>query len=175
MNQNNQKEIVTIKTFLIDQPFSGNDYKLQKTSCLSFNTTISNVTMMGNRVKGARNGERETGNGKRGASHGERENEKWEQKQRTGNENIDRAAVPTSFSGFSLLPFPTESRRVGERTWERGCSGSSKVLFPFFIFPFPVLVIFLKNPTLIIRKLANGSGQLFLRYSTCFHIFFGRI
>ena len=44
---------------------------------------------------------RATGNGKQGASHGERENEKWEQKQRIGNENTDRAAVPTSFPGFS--------------------------------------------------------------------------
>ena len=83
-----------------------------------------------------------------------------------------------SRSQGSLLPIPTDSRRVGERTWERGCWGSSQILFPFFIFPFPVLVISLKNPTLIIffvRKLANGTGQLFLRYSMCFHLFFGRI
>ena len=74
--------------------------------------------------RGTGNGERGTGNGKRGAIHGEGENEKWEQKRRIGNENIDRAAVPTSFPG-SLLSVPTESRRVGERTWKRGCSGSS--------------------------------------------------
>ena len=57
--------------------------------------------MMGNRVKGAGNGKRETGNGKQGASQGERKNEKWEQKQRIGNRNTDRAAVPASFPGFS--------------------------------------------------------------------------
>ena len=101
LNQNNQKEIIAIKTFLIDQPFSGNDYKLHRTSCLSSNTKISNVTMMGNRVKGAGNGKRETGNRKQGASQGERQNEKWEQKQRIENENTDRATVPTSFAGFS--------------------------------------------------------------------------
>ena len=127
LHQNNQKEIIAIKTFLIDQPFYGNDYKLHRPSCLSSSTKISDVTMMGNRVKGAGNGKRETGNGKReqGARHGERKNEKWEQKQRIGNENTDRAAVPASFPGFSLLPVSKDSRRKGERTWERGCWGSS--------------------------------------------------
>ena len=65
LHQNNQKEIIAIKTFLIDQPFYGNDYKLYRTGCLSSSTKISDVTMMGNRVKGAGNGKRETGNGNR--------------------------------------------------------------------------------------------------------------
>ena len=78
LNQNNQKEIIAIKTFLIDQPF----YKLHRTSCLSSNTTISNVTMMGNRVKGAGNGKRETGNGKRETGNG---------KQETGSESRGKA------------------------------------------------------------------------------------
>ena len=72
LHQNNQKEIITIKTSLIDQLFSGGDKKLHRTSYLSSNTKISDVTMMGNRVRGA-------GNGKQEASHGERENKKWEQ------------------------------------------------------------------------------------------------
>ena len=70
----NQNEIITIKTSLIDQLLSGSDYKLHRTSCLSSNTKISDVPMMGNRVKGAG-----TGNGEKGASHGERENEQREQ------------------------------------------------------------------------------------------------
>ena len=36
----------------------------------------------------------------------------------------------------SLLPVPSDSRRVRERTWERGCWGSSYVLLPFH-FPVP--------------------------------------
>ena len=95
-------------------------------------------------------------------------------KQRIGNDNTDRAAVPTSFPGVS----PT--CRFGLSTKRRENLGTRLLGFklgfvPVFHFPVPVLVIFLKNPTLIIRKLANGSGQRFLRYSTCFHIFFGRI
>ena len=110
---------------------------------------------MGNRVKGAGNGKRETGNGKQGASHGERENEKWEQKQRIGNENIDRAAVPTSFPGFSpTRPYGLSAKRrenLGTRLL-----GFKLGFVPVFHFPVPVLVTCLKNPTLIIffiRKL----------------------
>ena len=120
LNQSNQKEIITIKTFLIDQPFSGNDYKLHRTSCLSSNTTISNVTMMGNRVKGAGNGKRETGSESRG-----------KEKMKNGNKNRElemKILIGLRFqprSQGSLLPVPTDSRRVGERTWERGCWGSS--------------------------------------------------
>ena len=122
LNQNNQKEIITIKTFLIDQPFSGNDYKLHRSSCLSSNTTISNVTMMGNRVKGAGNGKRETGN---------RERVKGKGKMKNGNKNRElemKILIGLRFqprSQGSLLPVPTDSRRVGERTWERGFWGSS--------------------------------------------------
>ena len=116
LNQSNQKEIITIKTFLIDQPFSGNDYKLHRTSCLSSNTTISNVTMMGNRVKGAGNGKRETGSESRGKG-------KWKMgtKQTIGNEKVLIGLRFQPRSQSSLLPFPTDSRGVGERTWERGC------------------------------------------------------
>ena len=78
LNQSNQKEIITIKTFLIDQPFSGNDYKLHRTSCLSSNTKILDVTMMGNRVKGAGNVKRETGSESRGK-------EKWKMGTKTEN------------------------------------------------------------------------------------------
>ena len=62
LNQNNQKEIITIKTFLIDQPFSGNDYKLHRTSCLSSNTKVWDVTMMGNRAQGTGSESRGNGN-----------------------------------------------------------------------------------------------------------------
>ena len=125
LNQNNQKEIITVKTSLIDQLFSGSDYKLHRTSCLSSNTKISDVTMIGKRGTGS--GERETGNGKQATGSESRGKEKWKMvtKQRIGNDNTDRAAVPTSFPGFSLLPVSTDSRRKGERTWERGCWGSS--------------------------------------------------
>ena len=96
-------------------------------------------------------------------------------KQRIGNENTDRAAVATSFPGFS----PTHP--YGLSTGRRENLGTRLLGFKLGfvpIFPFPVIVISLKNPTLIIffvRKLANGTGQLFLRYSMCFHLFFGRI
>ena len=84
LNQNNQKEIITIKTFLIDQPFSGNDYKLHRTSCLSSNTKILDVTIKGNRVKGAGNGKRETGNEKQETGNGKMKNrnktENWKWK-----------------------------------------------------------------------------------------------
>ena len=83
----NQNEIITIKTSLIDQLFSGNDYKLYRTSCLSSSTKILDVTMMGNRVRETGNRERVTGNGK------------MENGKKT--ENIDRAAVPSSWPGFS--------------------------------------------------------------------------
>ena len=85
LNQNNQKEIIAIKTFLIDQPFSGNDFKLHRTSCLSSNTTISNVTMMGNRVKGAGNGKRETGNRKQETGSESRGKAKWKMGTKTEN------------------------------------------------------------------------------------------
>ena len=118
---------------------------------------------------------RATGNGKQGASHGERENEKWEQKQRIGNENTDRAAVPTSFPGFSpIRPYGLSTKRrenLGTRLL-----GFKLGFVPVFHFPVPVLVTCLKNPTsiiLFIRKRATGSRQLFLRYITCFHPFFG--
>ena len=129
LNQNNQKEIIAIKTFLIDQPFSGNDYKLHRTSCLSSNTTISKVTMMGNRVKGAGNGKRETRHGKR--ETGNRERVKGKGKMKNGNKNRElkmKILIGLRFqprSQGSLLPVPTDSRRVGEKTWERGCWGSS--------------------------------------------------
>ena len=74
MHQNNPKEIITIKTSLIDQPFSGGDKKLHRTSCLSSSTKISDVTMMGNRVKGAGNGKRETGNRERVTGNGKMKN-----------------------------------------------------------------------------------------------------
>ena len=74
--------------------------------------------MMGNRMKGAGNGKRRTENGKR-------KNEKWEQKQRIGNENTDIGLRFQPRSQGSLLHVPTDSRRVGERTWERVCWGSS--------------------------------------------------
>ena len=126
LNQNNQKEIIAIKTFLIDQPFSGNDYKLHRTSCLSSNTTISNVTMMGNRVKGAGNGKRETGN---------REPVKGKGKMKNGNKNRElKILIGLRFqprSQGSLLLFPTDSRRVGERTWERGCWVQVRFRFRF--------------------------------------------
>ena len=96
LNQNNQKEIITIKTSLIDQLFSGGDKKLHRTSCLSSSTKILDDTMMGSRLKGA-------GNGKRGKGSESRGTGKWKMgtKQRIGNENTDRAAVPSSFPGFS--------------------------------------------------------------------------
>ena len=116
LNQSNQKEIITIKTFLIDQPFSGNDYKLHRTSCLSSNTKISDATMMGNRVKGAGNGKRGTGSESRGKG-------KWKMgtKQTIGNEKVLIGLRFQPRFESSLLPFPTDSRGVGERTWERGC------------------------------------------------------
>ena len=96
-------------------------------------------------------------------------------KQRIGNDNTDRAAVPTSFPGFS--PFC----RFGLSTKRRENLGTRLLGFklgfvPVFHFPVPVLVTCLKNLTLIIlfiRKRATGSRQLFLRYITCFHPFFG--
>ena len=63
--------------------FSGGDKKLHRTSCLSSNTKISDVTMMGNRVKGAGNGERGTGNGKR--ETGKRERVTGKGKMKNGN------------------------------------------------------------------------------------------
>ena len=80
----NENAIITIKTSLIDQLLSGSDYKLHRTSCLSSNTKISDVPMMGNRVKGA-------GNGKRGKGSESRGTGKWTKgtKQRIGNENTD--------------------------------------------------------------------------------------
>ena len=66
LNQNNQKEIITIKTSLIDQLFSGGDKKLHRTSSLSSNTKILDDTMMGSRVKGAGNGKRGKGSESRG-------------------------------------------------------------------------------------------------------------
>ena len=91
--------------------------------------------MMGNRVKGAGNGKRETGNRKQGASQGERQNEKWEQKQRIENENTDRATVPTSFAGFS----PT--RPYGLSTGGRENMGTRLLGFKLgfvSVFHFPV-------------------------------------
>ena len=111
LNQNNQKEVVTVKTSLIDQLFSGSDYKLHRSSCLSSSTKISDVTMMGKRVKGAGNGKRETGSESR-------EKGKW----KNGNKNRElemKILIGLRFqprSQGSLLPVPTDSRRVGERT-----------------------------------------------------------
>ena len=92
--------------------------------------------MMGNRLKGAGKGKRETGNGEQGASHGERENEKWEQKQRIGNENTDRAAVPTSLPGFSCTrPYRlTTSKRENMGT---RMLGFKLGFVPVFHFPVP--------------------------------------
>ena len=98
LNQNNQKEIITIKTSLIDQLFSGGDKKLHRTSCLSSNTKMLHVTMMGNRVKGAGNGGRETGNGKR-------ENEKWEQNRELEMKILIGLLFHPRSQG-SLLPVP---------------------------------------------------------------------
>ena len=92
-------------------------------------------------------------------------------KQRIGNENTDRAAVPTSFPGFS------RTRPYGLSTGRRENLGTSLLGFKLglvsvFHFPVPVLVTCLKNPTLIIffiRKRATGSRQ----YSTYFHLFSG--
>ena len=86
MNQNNQKEIVTVKTSLIDQQFSRNDYKLHKTSYLSSNTKISDVTMMWKRGTG--NGKQGTGKGKH--ETGNRERVTGEGKMKNGNENRER-------------------------------------------------------------------------------------
>ena len=78
--------------------------------------------MMGNRVKGAGNGKRETGN---------RERVKGKGKMKNGNKNRElemKILIELQFkprSQGSLLPVPTDSRRKGERTWERGCWGSS--------------------------------------------------
>ena len=100
---------------------------------------------------------------------------KWEQKQRIGNENTDRAAVPTSVPGFS--PTRPYGLSTGRRENIRTRLLRFKLGFvPIFHFPVPVLVTCLKIPTLIIffiRKLATVGRQLFLRYSTCFHLFFG--
>ena len=87
-------------------------------------------------------------------------------KQRIGNDNTERAAVPTSFPRFS----PT--CRFGLSTKRRENLGTRLLGFklgfvPVFHFPVPVLVTCLKNLTLIIlfiRKRATGSRQLFLRY-----------
>ena len=98
LNQNNQKEITTIKTSLIDQLFSGGDKKLHRTSCLSSNTKILDDTMMGSRVKGAGNGERETGNGKR-------ENEKWEENRELEMKILIGLRFHPRSQG-SLLPVP---------------------------------------------------------------------
>ena len=58
-------------------------------------------------MMGTGNGKRETGSESRGTG-----NEKWEQKQRIGNENTDRAAVPTSFPGFSpIRPYGLSTKR----------------------------------------------------------------
>ena len=108
-----------------------------------------------------------TGRRKQGVSHGG-----MGTKQRIGNENTDRAAVPASFPGFCpTSPYGLSTgRRENLGTRLLGC------WLPFFIFPFPALATCLKNPTSIIfffGKRANGSRQLFLRYSTCFHLFFG--
>ena len=129
LNQNNQKEIITVKTSLIDQQFSRSDYKLHKTSYLSSNTKISDVTMMGKRgtgngKQGTGKGKHETGNRKQGASHVGRKNEKWEQKQRKEMKILIGLRFQPRSQG-SLLSVPTDSRRKGERTWERGCWGSS--------------------------------------------------
>ena len=65
-----------------------------------------------------------TGNGEKGASHEERENEKWEQNRELEMKILIGLRFHPRSQG-SLLPVPTDSRRVGERTWQRGCSGSS--------------------------------------------------
>ena len=122
---------------------------------------------------------RETGNGKRETGNGKREKGKLKigTKQRIENENTDRAAVPTSFPGFSpTRPFGLSKGRrenMGTRLL-----GFKLGLVPVFHFPVSRFNDIPKNPTSIIfffRKLGNGSGQPFLRYSTCFHLFFGRI
>ena len=70
------------------------------------------------------NGKRGTANGKQGASHGGRETEKWQQ-----NRELEMTILIGLWfqprSQGSLLPVPTDSRRVEERTWERSCWGSS--------------------------------------------------
>ena len=182
LNQNNQKEIITVKTSLIDQQFSRSDYKLHKTSYLSSNTKISDVTMMwkrgtGNGKQGTGKGKHETGTRKQETGSESRGKEKWKMGTKTekGNENTDRAAVPTSFPGFSSIrPYGLSTKRrenLGTRLL-----GFKLGFVPVFHFPVPVLVTCLKNPTsiiLFIRKRATGSRQLFLRYITCFHPFFG--
>ena len=98
-------------------------------------------------------------------------------KQRIGNENTDRAAVPTSFPGFSGTRRPLGlTRPFGLSTGRRENLGTRLLGFKLGFVPVPVLVTCLKNPTLIIffiRKRASGSRQLFLRYSTYFHLFSG--
>ena len=131
LHQNNQKEIITIKTSLIDQLFSGGDKKLHRTSCLSSNTKVLDVTMMESRLKGA-------GNGKRGKESESRGTGKWtwEKKQRIGNENTDRAAVPTSFPGFS----PTRPYGVSTGRRENLATrlfGFKLGFVPVFHFPIP--------------------------------------
>ena len=80
---------------------------------------------------------RETGNGKQGASQGERKNEKWEQKQRIGNENTDRAAVPTSFPGFSpIRPYGLSTKRR-ENLGTRLLGFKLGFVPVFFYFPVP--------------------------------------
>ena len=80
--------------------------------------------MMGNRAQG-------TGRREQGVSHGE-----MGTKQRIGNENTDRAAVPASFPGFS----PT--RPYGHSTGRRENLGTRLLGFklgfvPVFHFPVP--------------------------------------
>ena len=81
-------------------------------------------------------------------------------KQRIGNENTDRAAVPTSFPGFS------RTRPYGLSTGRRENLGTSLLGFKLglvsvFHFPVPVLVTCLKNPTLIIFfHLFSGTTKI---------------
>ena len=100
----NENAIITIKTSLIDQLLSGSDYKLHRTSCLSSNTKISDVPMMGNRVKGA-------GNGKRGKGSESRGTGKWTKgtKQRIGMKIlIARSWFPTVVLRERKLSFDHE-------------------------------------------------------------------
>ena len=126
LNQNNQKEIITMKTSLIGQLFSGGDKKLHRTSCLSSNTKILDDTMMrsGWRVQGTGNGKRETGKWKMGT------------KQRIGNENTDRAAVPSSFPRFS--PTSPYGLSTGRReNLATRLFGFKLGFVPVFHFPIP--------------------------------------
>ena len=91
---------------------------------------------MENGKRGTANGKRQTGNGKRetGSESRGTGNRKLATKQRTGNDNTDRAVVPTSFPGFST------TRPYGLSTGGRENLGTKLLGFklgfvPVFHFP----------------------------------------